>query len=160
MSKSRSRGRDWDWPPATNAASTCTVTKNQQIRHNVRQLCWRGCPVFRMQGHNLMSSTESTQHYKLYNAWKFQTSTVNKSPFLHVFGYRGQHWTLVTHGNEMQGRGVRNHCSNRWSENKYHYNFRPFVEVQLHAIYPSLSKIKLVPVAPKSLPLTPIYWNP
>lgn len=101
---------------------------------------------------------KTPSNYKLYNAWKFQTSTANKSPFLHVIGYRGQQWTLVTHGNKMQGSSVRNHCSNRWPENKYHYHFRPFVEVQLHAIYPGLSKIKLVPVAPKSMPLTPIYW--
>lgn len=32
-----------------------------------------------------------------------------------------------------------------------------FLEVQLHGIYPSLPKTKLVPVAPKSMPLTAIY---
>lgn len=43
-------------PPATDAASTCTVIKNQQLKHSMRQFCWRKCPVFRIQGHNLMSS--------------------------------------------------------------------------------------------------------
>lgn len=49
-------------PPATAAASICTVIKNQQLMCDVRQLCWRERAAFRMQGSNLVSSTDSIQH--------------------------------------------------------------------------------------------------
>lgn len=33
----------------TDAAATCTVINDQQLKHTVRHFCWRERPVFRMQ---------------------------------------------------------------------------------------------------------------